>query len=246
MLLIGADPEVFVKNKDGMVSAHDFKCGTKKKPQKTKNGAIQVDGMALEFNTKPTDDSVAFVTNIRALLEDLDVIVKKRSPDLSVVAVPTAHFEPDYIFKLPQKALDLGCEPDFNAYTMKTNPRPNGMVPFRTGSGHVHLGWGEFENTKEHFANCCSLAKQLDYYLGVPSLKWDTDQDRRKLYGKAGTFRPKKYGMEYRVLSNAWLNSEETMKFVFNETKRAFEMWNAGLHMFDRHGENARRMIDGV
>ena len=70
---------------------------------------------------------------------------------------------------------------------------------------------------------CCTLSKELDYYLGLPSLLFDPDTSRRKMYGKAGAFRPKPYGMEYRVLSNAWLKSPELIKWVFNNTKLAFE-----------------------
>ncbi len=38
---------------------------------------------------------------------------------------------------------------------------------------------------------------------------YDKDTERRGMYGKAGAFRPKPYGVEYRTLSNAWLSNDE-------------------------------------
>ena len=36
------------------------------------------------------------------------------------------------------------------------------------------------------------------------------------MYGCAGAFRPKKYGMEYRVPSNYWIKNNKTIESVFN------------------------------
>ena len=54
-LLLGADPEAFVVLKDGgiPVSAHGLLPGTKDKPFPVEKGAVQVDGMAAEFNIEP-------------------------------------------------------------------------------------------------------------------------------------------------------------------------------------------------
>ena len=38
------------------------------------------------------------------------------------------------------------------------------------------------------------------------------------MYGKAGCLRYKPYGMEYRTLSNFWLNSKELMAWVYQQT----------------------------
>lgn len=232
MLKIGADPEVFVQHKDKFISAHVFRCGTKKRPMKTPNGSVQVDGMALEFNIPPSDNEVSFRNGVRALLEDLNVIVESKKPGAKIVVTPTAHFGFEYMNRLPNKAIELGCNPDWNAYTQGMNTPPNPMVPFRTGAGHVHFGWKngvKKEDMPQHFSECCSLVRELDYYLGLPSMKWDQDGERRSLYGKAGCFRPKSYGLEYRVLSNAWLCSEDTVSTVFNQANKAFNRWVEGV-----------------
>jgi hypothetical protein len=52
---IGADPEFFLRDKatGKFVSAHGLIPGTKRQPMKVDKGAVQVDGMALEFNIDP-------------------------------------------------------------------------------------------------------------------------------------------------------------------------------------------------
>ena len=52
-ILVGCDPEVFVKQNGVFKSAFGLIKGDKKNPQKIRNGAVQVDGMALEFNIDP-------------------------------------------------------------------------------------------------------------------------------------------------------------------------------------------------
>lgn len=51
--LVGADPELFVSKAGVILSAFGLVGGTKKVPQKVERGAVQVDGMALEFNIDP-------------------------------------------------------------------------------------------------------------------------------------------------------------------------------------------------
>lgn len=245
-ILIGADPEVFVQKGGVFVSGHTFPCGSKDRPRVVASGAVQVDGMALEFNVKPAKTRVAFVKNTVKVFKDLNKIVHAEDPDAMLVAVPTANFGADYIGSMPEKVKALGCNPDFNGYTMQPNPIPNAELPFRTGSGHVHVGFteGAEEDDYLHMKACCRIARQLDYYLGLPSLQWDKDSQRRELYGKAGAFRPKSYGMEYRVLSNAWVSDEKLMGFVYDRTIAAMNALRAGDDLDDKHEGLAQQIIN--
>lgn len=233
---IGADPEFFVARGGKPVSAHGLIPGNKKNPMKVNKGAVQVDGMALEFNIDPAATQDEFVNNLDVVLKTILGMV----PGYEMFDQPVAEFGRIYIQKQPEEAKMLGCEPDYNAYTADVNPRPDAETPFRTASGHIHIGWtnGVDPYDPGHFEACCTLSKMLDLRLGVPSLAWDKDKKRRQLYGQAGCFRPKPYGMEYRVLSNAWLNPKlpHLRKYVFGETVRAIkdlleneEAWNVKI-----------------
>lgn len=83
-ILVGCDPEVFVKQEGVFKSAHNLIKGDKKNPQKIKHGAVQVDGMALEFNIDPAASEQEFVFNVNQVFAALKAMV----PDYEVVATP--------------------------------------------------------------------------------------------------------------------------------------------------------------
>lgn len=237
-ITIGCDPEFFVTEDGKYRSAHGLVQGTKEKPFVVNGGAVQVDGMALEFNTDPAKTADEFVKNINLVMGQLRDMVPEK---YQFAIVPSCRFNGNHFRIQPEEAKELGCTPDFNAYTMLANPRPDNKTTMRTASGHVHIGFCEDANvdSDEHMIRCATLVKQLDYYLGLPSLLYDTDKDRRRMYGAAGAFRPKPYGVEYRVLSNAWLLNEQRMRFVFNATVRAVNDLITGT----RPGANIEKQV---
>jgi len=82
-------------------------------------------------------------------------------------------------------------------------------------------------------------------HLGIPSVHLDTDTLRKSLYGKAGAFRPTSYGLEYRVLSNFWLKSEELTKWAYNGAHHAYAMVaNKGEKFFDEIGQEIQDCIN--
>lgn len=220
--LLGCDPEVFVKNEKGeFVSAHGMIPGTKDEPLKVRNGMVQVDGMALEFGIDPAANKRDFVYRINDVLSQLrEMLPQGHSLCISSIA----KFSPEVMAAQPEEALELGCDPDYNAYTLDKNPRPKLPDPnIRSAGGHVHIGWGVGLPTREpkHIEACAALAAEMDYYMGAASLAWDKDALRRSIYGAAGAFRPKPYGMEYRSGSNQWLKSDELIGFVYDTTIQA-------------------------
>lgn len=232
--LLGADPEVFVKQGGKHISAHGMIAGTKKAPLPVDKGAVQVDGMALEFNIDPAQTATEFVRNIDTVYNRLKRMIPA---DCTLDIVPTAYFDPEYIKSQPEEATELGCDPDFDAWTGTKNPRPNASVDFRTGAGHIHIGWAEDMSLSDpdHFEACCMMVKQLDCSLGILSILWDRDTKRRELYGKLGAFRPKSYGVEYRTLSNSWLRSVALKKLVWTITKIAFYDLMNGNQYYNSH-----------
>lgn len=245
-ILIGCDPELFVRNPNSgaYVSAHGMIPGNKENPFAVPDGMIQVDGMALEFGIDPAATEDEFVTRIASVTKNLR---DRIDPGYQVVGHPTATFESAYFATVPDYAKELGCTPDFNGWTGQENQRPNADVEFRTGSGHVHIGWTEDQNIydSEHFQTCAAMARQMDYYLGIYSLLWDGDSKRRELYGKAGAFRPKPYGMEYRTMSNAWVNSEILQRWVYRAAlKGTQDLLFNGKDATNEFGDMAQKIID--
>jgi hypothetical protein len=231
-ILLGADPEVFATKQGKLVSAHGMIPGTKENPFPVQGGAVQVDGMALEFNIDPARNADQFVMNLRQVMMQLRLMV----PGHKLLATPVAEFGREMIDAQPDEAKELGCDPDFNAYLEGAeNPIPNVNAPFRTGAGHVHIGLWDPNGPLpvNHNLVCCELAKQLDCYLAAPMAFLDMDPRRRELYGKAGAFRPKPYGMEYRVLSNKWLSSAKVMRWVHSNTMLAVSRMQEGGRPWD-------------
>lgn len=234
--LVGADPEVFVKQNNRFVTGHGLIEGDKQNPFPVENGAVQVDGMALEFNIDPASNEQEFLYNVQHVLSQLSAMV----PEHEIAAEPVAEFGAEYLSSMPPKAVELGCDPDYNAWSYGgENEKPDENVDFRTGAGHIHIGWCEGANIHDpyHIDVCCSLVKQLDFYLGLPSLLFDKSTKRRSLYGAAGAYRAKPYGVEYRVLSNKWLASPELIAWAYRATVAACKACHAGDFLADRYGD---------
>ena len=81
----------------------------------------------------------------------------------------------------------------------------------------------------------------MDATLGLASLLFDPDTKRRSLYGKAGAFRPKSYGVEYRVLSNRWIKGIPLMRYVYNLSFLAIKRL---MNKVSVHTEEVQGIID--
>lgn len=254
-LKVGADPELWIYDNQAkkIISADGLFPGTKEEPFKVPYGAIQVDGMAAEYNIDPVEKPNQFVFNNIAVLRALRDEIKLRNPalDFSFKFGPVAEFGAEYIAEQREEARRLGCTPDFDAYRDgAANPAPDAEKPFRTASGHVHVGWGdEYDITDpEHLEACVMMAKELDHQLGlyVAQLEGKEGKKRRKLYGKAGAFRPKFYGMEYRTPSNVWLTDTGYMSKVFNGAKNAFDLLMSGSRSYENYAEEHDRIVEAI
>lgn len=242
-VLIGADPEVFLQKNGSIISAYGVIEGSKANPQPVAYGAVQVDGMALEFNIDPAENASDFVYIINHVYSQLQEMIPEGT---ELAIVPTAHFTEEYMEEQPYEAKELGCDPDYNAYSGERNPRPDGKVNFRTAAGHIHIGWTEDMDPFDegHFEACRMLTRQLDIILGLLSPVWDDDTERRQLYGKLGAFRPKPYGVEYRVLSNAWLKNDELKELVFELCQYAFSTLIEGDRLYERPSSRPALLIN--
>lgn len=222
---VGADPELFVKRGQEVLSAFGLVKGTKEEPFPVRNGAVQVDGMALEFNIKPASTEEEF----QFFLSDVQDQLADMIGDYEFTDQVSNVFDGVYLKSQPTEAVVLGCSEDYNAYSLCPNPTPDFNGGLRTVGGHVHVGGINTDDpfTMDHFSTVARLAQIMDEELGVYSILWDKDDDRRSLYGKAGAFRPKTYGMEYRTLSNSWIFNPKLVSFIYKGVQRALvKMFN--------------------
>lgn len=237
--LFGCDPELFVKDASGkVVSADGLIPGSKEEPYKVEGGMVQVDGMAAEFGIDPANNFEDFNNRITLVMKQLKAMLPK---GYQFHIVPHVVFDKDVYQNAPDEAKALGCDPDFNAWTMEPNTPPDPMLfdRERTASGHLHIGFTDKAdvNSKQHRMNCRDMVRQLDWYLGAWSAAYasgalntssdtfnktnEAEAERRNMYGQAGSHRIKPYGVEYRVLSNFWLTSKELRIQVWNRMQQA-------------------------
>lgn len=227
--LVGADPELFIGKGGKPHSAYGLIAGDKRCPEKVKDGAVQVDGMALEFNIDPADTKEEFVSRIQSVQE----IILSMTPGFELIPAASVFFDAEHFAQQPFEARQLGCEPDYSGITGRENRKPNGDSTMRTAGGHLHIGGFESDEIygDRHFSTCCRLARIMDEEVGVYSVLFDHDDLRRSMYGAPATFRPKTYGMEYRTMSNAWIFNPKIAGLMYEFTLDAIE------RMFDPTSE---------
>ena len=221
MFYIGADPEVFVGNTTGVKSIIGRIGGTKDNPRPMPIGegfAVQEDNVALEYNIPASPTKELFVANIASAMDFLSHVMHDMH-GLNLLKDSAISFPEEEL--LHPMALQFGCDPDYNAWTNRKNKKPSAKDKnLRSCGGHVHIG---VLGTKYEMTDPRSIIRACDLYLGVPSVIMDTGDLRKQLYGKAGCFRQKRYGVEYRTLSNFWVFEKKYTEWVYENTERALD-----------------------
>ena len=88
------------------------------------------------------------------------------------------------------------------------------------------------------------IIKSADLHLGVPAVIMEPDNKRKELYGKAGAYRPKPYGVEYRTISNFYLKTRELISWAYNAAKESIEFLNNGNTIDKELGDFIRETIN--
>ena len=221
---IGSDFEMFLFDEDAneIVNAEPYIKGDKFEPFNfdTSNPywLTSLDNVLAEGNIPPCKTMQEFNSNIEHVL---DYITNSLPPNIKIVNEPAVYMNPKYL-NTPS-AMEFGCTPSYNAYTLEQNPSPDGLsTNLRTGAFHVHI---RYDNMK--FDRSAELIRIMDVYLGLPSLLLEPPNDRRQLYGTAGEFRfHKEKTTEYRVLSSYFLRNEQLRMWVYQNTMLAIEKAN--------------------
>jgi hypothetical protein len=104
------------------------------------------------------------------------------------------------------------------------------MLPYRFAGGHIHLDMGAVPIT-----DAIPIVKAIDKIAGVASVSMFEKYDNpvsREFYGLAGEFRLPSYGIEYRVLSNAWLTHPAITHFTFELVRAAAKLQFVNMDSF--------------
>jgi hypothetical protein len=232
---IGTDPEFFIRNSGRFISAIPHIKGTKHKPAPLPSGGtVQRDNVAVEFATPPAKDGKDFVAKVKACMKDVISLVPK---DHELVVEPSADFDEDQLDH--PEALEFGCDPDFNAYTVEQNEKPwCGTSGFRSCGAHIHVGGLDNKGKAIpglefllNFQGKLNMVKAMDLFHGTVSTVLDNSKAairRRELYGKAGCHRPTEYGVEYRVLSNYWMKTPGLVMLMDSMVRDAAAVVSSG------------------
>lgn len=231
-ILIGSDFEMFLQDENGkIISAIPFNKGTKEHPEKIKGHpgcCIQRDGILQECNVPPVkiDQPDVFWANIE-LVKDYIQNSFAKSKGLKLVCCPTAILEPDQL--QDDEAKLIGCSVDYNAWKDgEVNDKPSfDDTGLRSAGFHIHISYPEAS-----IDDSILLMKLFDIFLTVPFVLIDKDKERRKLYGKAGSFRLCSWGdaagFEARTLSNKAMESSESIDYVFHQLNAMIDYFNDG------------------
>lgn len=204
-ITIGADPELFLVREDSLLPAGVVTTGTKEAPVDMGEGyAVHADNVCLEFNIPPAKSRDEFVNSIARGLD----ICQGVAAGCALMYAPAQEFTEAQLQMVGAEAFLFHCDPDLRVWGGKDEDCYN----WRVAGGHVHLGYDEELEAMQIAASC-------DYHMGLRSILFEPPvpgAKRRLYYGKAGSYREKSYGIEYRTLSNYWLETPQLTGSVYD------------------------------
>lgn len=230
---IGSDPELFfVKNGEVVPSEEVVEL-----PVEGMNRSLVIrDGFQGELNPAPGACRQASGTFIAmAFLE----AVRQAKLAGTEVSLKVGHVISDEVWKKTKPGVKkFGCSPTINSHETNFSRVTGLREKFRAAGGHIHFAL--LQSHKE-VVNYDKLVTVMDIVLGNTCVMLDRDPDnarRRKNYGRAGEYRVKSYGMEYRVPSNFWLKHYTLWSFVSQVGRHAIDIDSQGfsdelISMFD-------------
>jgi hypothetical protein len=200
---------------------------------------MYADNVLLETSFPPSFTRDGFVTKLKNAFHRIQDKLGKR---YSLVPQSSHIYDPDQLGPKPEimegelpVEWEIGCNPNYDVYgrcMRKPTPFQDGL---RTGSFHIHIGNFEYTNPNETklitVESKEQMVKLMDIFVGCSSVIFDKDETslaRRALYGKAGEFRPTKYGIEYRCLGGYPLRSPELAGLVIDLTEYAVSFIDSG------------------
>lgn len=234
---LGIEIEMAVYQKSEPITCW-FMPYTKDDPCSINGHLLHKDASMFELAIAPASEPSELDSNVFDAFKYADTML----PDGAVMRpVPAVEYT-DEALSLDPYASILGCGASQNIYgTPSIGDKYEDN--YRYGGIHVNL---EF-----HDKGTCPIetAFRLDYMLGLNSvINWedgyrDEMQRRRKYYGRAGEYRVKPFGMEYRTLPNCavvsgmalWRNIETALSLPIDKLIKRGDDIQEAINTSDRY-----------
>ena len=232
---LGCDPEFFFSGSKGKTTGAEkvlpengitYKPGTAGKRDgdytscgNVKASKIVIDGVQAELNPRPNTCRANLGNEISACFRDLHKALEAQGKGVGVNFMPLVKISQKELDSLSEKSKTFGCAPSTNLYSAaesKITVNPKKYLK-RSAGGHIHLGSNNSAQITKTLKNVEEMVYMLDIIVGNTCVLLDRNPnnvERRKVYGRAGEYRLKEYGIEYRTLSNFWLQSYQLMSLV--------------------------------
>lgn len=239
---IAGDPELFIRLAKGRAgSAHKLYPVQDRKYKTVRGyggveGHIKRDGAAVEFEVDKSYCRDYWVPTLQKTMQQALKSVRAYNGQHTLSSQPTIRMSETYLRGAPADVSEFGCNPDVDAYTMQSKQPviPQGHR-LRYSGGHIHFNmslvtgdarWSTASritavtDEKELARLQAAAALLCDATLGIFSVLAlgelhdpQGERDRRLFYGQAGSYRPKKYGIEYRTLSSRGMLLHPSMTY---------------------------------
>lgn len=236
---LGTDPELFLEKDGIIISAEGLIGGTKNEPKAiSKEGhAIQEDNVMVEFNIPPSATKDEFLNNINFVKNYLETLASVYKCKLNYTT--SAQLTKEEL-STPQARM-FGCDPSYNVYLKDISPAPSAKSTWRSCGGHIHIG---YDNPDQETTE--KIIYAMDMILGLQAVNLDPDTIRKDSYGKAGEFRFKPFGVEYRSLSNFWIKNDELINWAYESTAKVIDLVNSDIidSLIEKYSDTVREAID--
>lgn len=231
---LGCDPEFFFRFKGEIIGAEKFLPKGGLPVSGSEGSKFIIDGVQGELNTQISTcrESVAYI--VATSMKHLDDKLKEsKTKGITVDFSRAVEISKENLADLQESSRVFGCAPSLNAYksdkkTLNIEDIDPTEYRIRAAGGHIHLGKNSSTGldralTKDYI----KTVELLDIICGNTCVLVDRDPlnaERRKVYGRAGEFRLPKHGLEYRTLSNFWLQCAPLLSLAFGLARLAVEI----------------------
>lgn len=228
--MLGCDPEFFFKQENKVLGAEKVlpTDGLHSSLYDGSKSKVVIDGVQAELNPDSATCRQVLAAEIGGCFKAVADAIEGGKVGVSFAqAEEVSQEEMD---SLTDKSKTFGCKPTkcftggrAKASHVRVDPL---KYRIRSAGGHIHLGIPETRNPDvvRALKHPELLMPMLDLIVGNTCVLIDRDTsniERRKVYGKAGEFRTPSYGLEYRTLSNFWLQSYQLMSMATGLARQA-------------------------